>query len=228
MKFLARLVYVLLQAAAAGATAVVKDQRPQTSSDVTGSHHSSVASGDGGDQQSPPPPSSKSPFIDYKWSNVTLEFFVIFISVSVGVGLVALVVILCAYCRENKLLEASDDSSSEGVYSRTTSLSSNSCDSGSFFCEGQANATHRRQHARPPSTVSDETISMSREEVNDDTDWMESVVQGDTRFNEWHGFPPLLAHTSPSVSDNGAATVQSLSSRLSLACSRRGSYRKVR
>ncbi|AYU80835.1 hypothetical protein, unknown function [Leishmania donovani] len=236
MKLALRHVCILLQAAALVALVAVSGSSSSMAvSSTPSSHHYSGSLGsdsdtsiDSGHQPSPSPPSNKPLLDDDEWANVTLKFFIIFVSVCAGAGVVAFIVILCAYCREYKLLETSDDSDTESVCSRTTSQSSSSGESESSSAEAPAYATPRQRHMPPPPAANEITAPVAYEEENDNADLPEPVMQADTQSNESSEFLFVPPETTPSFSDGAATAIQRTGSRLSLACSRRGLYRKER
>ncbi|CAC9511866.1 hypothetical protein, unknown function [Leishmania infantum JPCM5] len=236
MRLALRHVCILLQAAALVALVAVSGSSSSMAvSSTPSSHHYSGSVGsdsdtsiDSGHQPSPSPPSNKPPLDDDEWANVTLKFFIIFVSVCAGAGVVAFIVILCAYCREYKLLETSDDSDTESVCSRTTSQSTSSGESESSSAEAPAYATPRQRHMPPPPAANEITAPVAYEEENDNADLPEPVMQADTQSNESSEFLFVPPETTPSFSDGAATAIQRTGSRLSLACSRRGLYRKER
>ncbi|CBZ28717.1 hypothetical protein, unknown function [Leishmania mexicana MHOM/GT/2001/U1103] len=236
MKLVLRRVCVLLQAAAlVGLVAVSGSSSSLTISSASSSHHYSGSVGsdsgvsiDSGHQPSPSLPSSKPPLEDDAWANITLKFFIIFVSACAGAGVVSFIIILCAYCREYKLLETSDDSDTESVCSRTTSQFSSSGDSDSSSDEVLAYVTPRQRHMPPPLAAGEMTAPVAYEEGNDNTDLPEPGVRVDTQSNESNEFLVVLPETTPSLSDGTGTAIQHTGSRLSLARSRRGLYRKER
>ncbi|CAM40192.2 hypothetical protein, unknown function [Leishmania braziliensis MHOM/BR/75/M2904] len=237
MKRALGLVCTLVQAAASAAVIALASVSGTSASSVYGLPYShqhprsiggdSNSNRDVGYQPSPPTPTSKSPLVDDVWPNVTLRFFIIFMSVCAGAGVAALITILCAYCREYKLLETSDDSDTESVCSCTNIQVSLSGHSDSSSDEVQTYATHRQQHIPSPATANEAMTPITCKEEEEFIDLPEVVIQTDTQSNESHELFVLPEATS-SWSDDALTVTQSTDSRLSLACSRRGFYRKVR
>ncbi|KAG5472260.1 hypothetical protein LSCM1_03659 [Leishmania martiniquensis] len=227
-------VRALLRAAALVALAAVSRSFCSALSGVLSVQHDPGGAGSGRDDARgdgrglvPLPASGSALLLDDKWANVTLDFLMIFMSVCAVFGMVALIVILCAYCREYKLMETSSDSDTESVCSRSTSHSTNSGDSPSSLDWGQAYATQRQRNVAP-SAAANEVMTASRyEEADNGADLLETVIQAEAQPDELHGFS---VQPGPSLNPSGetATTDQLPGSRLSLACSRRGSYRKVR
>ncbi|KAG5472640.1 hypothetical protein LSCM4_01960 [Leishmania orientalis] len=224
-----RRVYALLYAAAVMALAAASGHSSSSiQSHVPGvRHHPGGAGGSDGQGPTPLPASSGSLLMDDKSASVTMRFFISFMSVCAGSGLVALIVVLCAYCREYKLLETSSDSDTESVHSRATSHSSVSADSDSSSDLVQAYEAHRPQPIAPPPTAGEVMAAAAYEEANDETDLRRPVIQADTQSNEPHDFS-VPADPTLGPSDDAATRIRFAGSRLSLASSRRGSYRRAR
>ncbi|KAG5497807.1 hypothetical protein GH5_02597 [Leishmania sp. Ghana 2012 LV757] len=228
-------VYALLYAAAVMALAAASGHSSSSiQSHVPGvRHHPGGVGSGGGDGRSdgqgltPLPASSGSLLMDDKSASVTMGFFISFMSVCAGSGLVALIVVLCAYCREYKLLETSSDSDTESVHSRATSHSSVSADSDSSSDLVQAYETHRPQPIAPPPTAGEVMAAAAYEEANDETELRRPVIQADTQSNEPHD-SSVPADPTLGPSDDAATRIRFAGSRLSLASSRRGSYRRAR
>ncbi|CAG9578166.1 hypothetical protein LMJF_30_0390 [Leishmania major strain Friedlin] len=236
MKLALRHVCILLRAAALVSLVAVSGSSSSTAvSSASSSHHysgsvnsASDASIDSGHQPSPSPPSNKPPLDADEWVNITLKFFIIFVSVCAGVAVVAFSAILCAYCREYKLLETSDDSDTESVSSHTTSQSSSSGESDSSSDDVPAYVTPRQRHMPPPPIVTEITVPVAYEEESDNADLPDRVMQADMQSNESSEFLFVPPETTPGFSDGAATAFRRTGSRLSLAYSRRGLYRKER
>ncbi|KAK7200639.1 hypothetical protein NESM_000120100 [Novymonas esmeraldas] len=245
MKSAVRLGCLLLLQAAAMAAVVARAATGESSSSSslhTGPApphpHTSNGGGDNGTDWSttraPPAtvPPARAPLVDAKWTNITLQFFIIFVSVSGGVGLVALVVILCAYCRRYKLLDTSDDSDTESLCSSGTSGSSSTEDSDSSD-EVRSTASRQRRtrrslppgvpQQRSPSQVSD---PLAYERALNEANAFEASMLGDEQSSMASDVSYTLAEETPSLGDDAASAGRSTGSRLSLASGRRGSFRR--
>ncbi|KPI83739.1 hypothetical protein ABL78_7212 [Leptomonas seymouri] len=137
-----------------------------------------------------PPTTTYPPLIPDNWSNMTLEFFIYFVSIAGGLGVIVFIIVMVMCCRDYKLLDTDDDSDSESVRSSTpipsedsdhpndtTSQTEHSWDVESVTHTPQENVSPQRPRRRPGSQRHHRSRSRSRRTSAADSD-DEEVADG--------------------------------------------------